>query len=204
MARETASSRNFDFIEINFQNHFQLCQAPPVGAEARPLAAMSLSTTPRSRPSASPRAARPWLALALSLGAPACDAPTRALPRPDPEAFAASVYPALLRDCAFAGCHGDPRRPLFIPGPGRTRLDPQSAPLDPATAAELTLAYDRARGLVEREVGEAGPLLVEKTLAGAAHGGRDRHGVNVYEDDAAPGLAALRAWLADTAGGDEP
>ncbi|MCA9663884.1 MAG: hypothetical protein KC486_36500 [Myxococcales bacterium] len=165
---------------------------------------MSPSTTPRRPPSASARAAQPWLALALSLSGPACDAPTRALPRPDPEVFAESVYPTLLRDCAFAGCHGDPRRPLFIPGPGRVRLDPESTPLDPATAAEIGLAYDRARGLAEREVGDAAPLLVEKTLAGSAHGGRDRHGVNVYEDDAAPGLAALEAWLADAAGGDEP
>ncbi|MEZ4384163.1 MAG: hypothetical protein R3A79_22710 [Nannocystaceae bacterium] len=160
---------------------------------------MSLSTTPRRR--LHPRA-RPWFALALSLGAPACDAPTRALPRLDPELFAASVYPTLLRDCAFAGCHGDPRRPLFVPGPGRARLDPGSAALDPATPAEIALAYERARGLAEHEVGDIGPLLVEKTVAGAAHGGRDRHGVNVYEDDAAPGLAALRAWLGDAAGGE--
>ncbi|MEZ4453223.1 MAG: hypothetical protein R3B09_27420 [Nannocystaceae bacterium] len=139
------------------------------------------------------------LALALGLLA-ACDAPTRPLPSPDPRRFVDEAYPVLLRDCAFGGCHGDPRRPLFVPGPGRTRLDPTNTePFDPPTAAELALAHDRVRGLLAQEIGGGGedalPLLLEKTQAGAGHRGRDAHGRNVYEDPEASGYHALVAWL---------
>ena len=119
---------------------------------------------------------------------------------PDPIRFAAEIYPVLLRDCAFAACHGDPVRPLFVPGPGRVRLDPSRALLDPPTEDELLRAYDRARGLVELEVGRASdeeelPLLLHKTRAGAAHRGRDDHGRNIYEDPRADGFAALLDWI---------
>lgn len=140
------------------------------------------------------RAALGLAALTLA----ACDAPARSLADPDPIRFAAEVYPVLLRDCAFAGCHGDPRRPLFVPGPGRTRLDPERALLDPPTDDELALAFDRARALLGRAVEVDGailPLLLEKTRAGAGHQGRDAHGDNVYEDPEADGYAVLRAWV---------
>jgi hypothetical protein len=136
------------------------------------------------------RRAGPALTLVLVVG---CEDPQGRVPAPDPAVFRTTVYPALLRDCAFAGCHGDPRRPLFTPGPGRTRLDPTAAPLDAATAAELELAYDRARALLLLE-GDEPPPLLHKPTAGAAHEGRDAAGRNVYEDPAAPGLAALTAW----------
>ena len=140
------------------------------------------------------------LGLSLSLG---CDDSSRPLPRPDPAGFRELVYPTLLRDCAFAGCHGDPRRPLFVPGPGRTRLDPTTELMGPPTADELQVAYDRTRGLlgpVRTGNGEETmPFLLEKTRAGAGHQGLDRHGQNVYEDPDAPGASALRRWL-NTAG----
>ena len=126
----------------------------------------------------------------------ACDDP-RTLPEPDPSSFVDRAYPALLRDCAFAGCHGDPQRPLFVPGPGRTRLDPTTELMDPPTTEELQLAYDRARGLtgLVRVGGTTMPLLLHKTQAGAAHRGVDRHDRNVYEDPEHPGSLALRSWL---------
>ena len=124
-----------------------------------------------------------------------CDDPEREVPAPDPEMFAATVYPVLLADCGFAGCHGDPRRPLFTPGPGRVRLDPATDLLDPATPAELARSYDRARALLLSTGDEPAPLL-HKPSDGAAHRGRDAAGRNVYEDPEAPGLEILRVWAA--------
>ncbi len=122
-----------------------------------------------------------------------CDDPEPRVPAPDRAGFAATVYPVLLRDCGFPACHGDARRPLFTPGPGRTRLAAEVALLDPATPAEVDRAYDRARALLLREHDEPPPLL-HKPTADAAHRGRDADGRNVYEDPAAPGLQALTAW----------
>lgn len=125
-----------------------------------------------------------------------CDDPERLVPAPARRGFEAEVYPVLLRDCAFAGCHGDPRRPLFVPGPGRARLDPATEPLDPPTRAELDLAYDRTRALLLAE-GDEPPPLLHKPRAEAAHRGRDVHGANVYEDPASPGLQLLTRWAED-------
>jgi hypothetical protein len=135
-------------------------------------------------------------AIVLSLAAAlvACDDVERVVPAPERGRFEVEVYPVLLRDCAFAGCHGDPRRPLFVPGPGRTRLDPEMSPLDPPTRAELGRAYDRARSQLLAEGDEPAPLL-HKPGSGAAHRGRDIHGDNVYEDPAAPGLEIMTRWV---------
>ena len=126
-----------------------------------------------------------------------CDDPERVVPAPERGRFEVEVYPLLLRDCAFAGCHGDPRRPLFTPGPGRTRLGAATEPLDPPTRAELDLAYDRTRALMLAE-GEEPPPLLHKPGAGAAHRGRDVHGANVYEDPESPGLEILTRWAEGT------
>ncbi len=138
------------------------------------------------------------------LAAPGCDDASRPLPRPDPVTFADEAYPALLRDCAFAGCHGDPRRPLFIPGPGRTRLNPAGELMAPPTADELQVAYDRSRALLTLvRVGDGRqsmPLLLQKTQGGAGHQGADLHGANIYEDPEAEGYQALRRWLYGEAG----
>jgi len=133
-----------------------------------------------------------WLLLLGVLG-PGCDDPRPGLPAPDLALFRETVYPVLLRDCGFAGCHGDPRRPLYTPGPGRVRLDPATDVFDRPTTAELELSYDRARALLLRE-GDEPPPLLHKPGPGAAHRGRDGAGDNVYDDPAAPGLRALTAW----------
>lgn len=142
------------------------------------------------------RPRRAAVAAALLL-APGCDDPQVRVPAPDPAAFRTTVYPVLLRDCSFAGCHGDPRRPLFTPGPGRVRLDPTLDVLDPPTAAEIELSYDRARALLLRE-GDEPPPLLHKPTADAAHRGRDAAGRNVYDDPEAPGLLVLTQWAAGT------
>ena len=77
-----------------------------------------------------------WSAL-LWAACVGCEDPRTSVPAPDPRVFRAAVYPVLLRDCGFAGCHGDPRRPLFTPGPGRVRLDPATDLYDAPTEAEL-------------------------------------------------------------------
>ncbi|MBZ5708389.1 hypothetical protein [Nannocystis pusilla] len=139
-----------------------------------------------------PRAAA--AALAVLFGG--CDDPERVVPAPDRARFGAEVYPLLLRDCAFPACHGDPRRPLFVPGPGRTRLGAPESPLDAPTRAEVDLAYDRSRAWLLAE-GDEPPPLLHKPGPRAAHEGRDEHGRNVYEDPDAPGLAILRGWAED-------
>lgn len=133
-----------------------------------------------------------WIlgAAALTSG---CDDAVREVPAPDREGFRRTVYPVLLRDCAFSGCHGDPRRPLFVAGPGRVRLDPDMDLYEPPTAEEVDRAYDRARALLLRE-GDEPPPLLHKPGPEAAHVGRDAAGDNVYMHDDDPGLLALRAW----------
>lgn len=138
-------------------------------------------------------------AVFAALGSGACDDARGTVPAPDVGEFRERVYPVLLRDCAFAGCHGDPRRPLFVPGPGRVRLDAMTDVYDAPTGAELERAYDRSRALLLREGDEPAPL-VHKPGPDAAHEGRDGDGRNVYEDLAAPGLAVLRAWAEGEAG----
>ena len=137
----------------------------------------------------------------LLIGALGCEDPRAQVPAPDRALFRETVYPVLLRDCSFSGCHGDPRRPLYTPGPGRVRLDPDTDIFDPATAAEVDLSYDRARALLLRE-GDEPPPLLHKPGAGAAHRGRDRAGDNLYEDPSAPGLVVLTAWAASAAEAD--
>ena len=143
------------------------------------------------------RRRRGWSAL-LWAACVGCEDPRTSVPAPDPRVFRAAVYPVLLRDCGFAGCHGDPRRPLFTPGPGRVRLEPETDLYDAPTEAELRRAYDRARALLVREGDEPAPLL-HKPGPEAAHHGRDRAGRNVYEDPEDPGLATLRAWAGEAA-----
>lgn len=143
-----------------------------------------------------PRRLRPAAALLAAL-LPACDDPERVVPAPDRARFGAEVYPLLLRDCSFPACHGDPRRPLFVPGPGRTRLGTPESPLDEPTRDEVDLAYDRARAWLLAE-GDEPPPLLHKPGPRAAHEGRDEHGRNVYEDPDSPGLAILKSWAEGT------
>lgn len=122
-----------------------------------------------------------------------CDDVVRTVPAPSRETFRETVYPVLLRDCAFSGCHGDPRRPLFVAGPGRVRLAAEMDLYEPPTAEEVDRAYDRARALLLAE-GDEPPPLVHKPGPTAAHAGRDAAGDNLYMDAEEPALLALRAW----------
>ncbi|MGB1015013.1 MAG: hypothetical protein ACPG4T_12830 [Nannocystaceae bacterium] len=138
-------------------------------------------------------------AVFLTFAAVACDPGGQTIPAPDPDLFVQTVYPVLLRDCSFPACHGNPSRPLFIPGPGRTRLSEESELFDAPTADEINVAYARTRGLLGSSIevdGEPLPILLEKTLSHAGHAGRDRHGNNVYEHRDTPGWSVLRDWAA--------
>ena len=75
-----------------------------------------------------------------------------------------SVYPLLLRDCAFSLCHGDPNRFFQLYGPGRTRLDPKLMSSDPATQAEIQRSYDRARSMLATAATVQDSLLLRKPL----------------------------------------
>lgn len=137
--------------------------------------------------------------ICLAFSTVACDPGGQTIPAPDPELFVQTVYPVLLRDCSFPACHGNPSRPLFVPGPGRTRLSEESELFDAPTAEEIHVAYARTRGLLGSSIevdGEPLPIFLEKTLSHAAHAGRDRHGNNVYEHRDTPGWTVLREWVA--------
>lgn len=118
--------------------------------------------------------------------------------------FANEVYPILLRDCGFPQCHGDVRRPLLIVGPGRTRLDPRPAEVDPADvlypvqSAELQLSYERTRSMLTRLSTQEDYLLLRKPLGkrggGVRHGGVDTLGQDVYRSRDDPAWQTLQAW----------
>lgn len=134
----------------------------------------------------------------LLLSACAVDAPPLRVPAPDANQFALDVYPILLRDCGFPGCHGDPQRFFRVFGPGRTRLSPELLPGDPATAEEIQHSYDRARSMLSGEASVAASALLRKPLAksagGAGHEGEDPWGNNIYLSAQDPRYQALRAW----------
>ena len=122
--------------------------------------------------------------------------------------FDREVYPVLLRDCAFSNCHGSPQRFLQILGPGRTRMedrDPRN-PV-PLMEREKQLSYERARSMLftdgSRPIQES-PLLMkplEAALGGAAHGGADVFGRNVYRSTSDPGYVVLWRWALSGAAG---
>lgn len=143
------------------------------------------------------------IALALAVLA-ACTPSTDdevAIPDADPAAFRERVFPVLLADCAFAACHGTPERFFSVFGPGRTRLDPATMAYDPATPAELAHAFARARSMLVSEEGVARSPLLRKPLAasagGAAHGGVDAWGANVYATKQDPRFGALFFWATE-------
>jgi hypothetical protein len=143
------------------------------------------------------------LALVAGCGAPDGDV---AVPEADAEAFAEVAYPILLANCAFPVCHGAPDRPFRVVGPGRTRLSPDSAPEDPATAEELALSYARARSMLVGPDGVRRAPLLRKPLAiaagGAGHEGDDPWGQAIFGTKKDPRFVALFRWA--TAGGGEP
>ncbi len=128
-----------------------------------------------------------------------CTQPTGevALRDVDPVEFRDTIYPILLRDCGFAACHGTHERFFSVFGPGRARLDPETAILDRVTPTELSLSFSRARSMVSA-ADPASSLLVRKPLArvdgGAGHEGDDVWGEAVYRTSADARYAALLHW----------
>jgi hypothetical protein len=120
------------------------------------------------------------------------------IPAPDMHAFELDVYPVMLRDCGFVGCHGDPYRFFRVFGPGRTRLLADTLPYDPATQEEIRQTYDRARSMLSAGTEVYESLLLRKPLAksagGAEHQGSDQFGHNVYQVTSEPAYQTLLRW----------
>ncbi len=123
---------------------------------------------------------------------------TLAVPDPDAAVFRAEVYPVLLARCGFPACHGSDQRFFAIYGPGRTRLDPATAPYAPATTAEVALTFARSRSMLIGPDGPARAPLVRKPLAvaagGAGHRGDDPWGASVFASSDDPDFQVLVAW----------
>jgi hypothetical protein len=169
----------------------------------------------RAASSPSPTRARvPWtqavLCAALLLGCADGEAFTGPEPAGDPAEFEASVYPVLLRDCAFSECHGSRHRFFQVYGPGRVRLDPASASTDPATPAEISFSYQRALAMLATDARATRSLLLRKPLepnaGGQGHAGLDTLGRNVYQSPFDPAYAAIEAFALHAAalGGRTP
>ncbi len=140
------------------------------------------------------------IVLAVMSCVPACadEAEPITIPSADRERFDLEAYPVLLRDCAFAACHGTSARFFTVYGPGRTRLLADTPPYDPATDAELELSHARALSMLSGPDGPRGSPLLRKPLAvsagGQSHGGEDHWGANVYASKQDPGFRVLFFW----------
>lgn len=149
---------------------------------------------------------------AFALGALSACADGEAWSGPPPAAdlaeFEASVYPLLLRDCAFSECHGGEQRFFHVYGPGRVRLDPTLEPTDPPTADEVMLSYQRAVSMLASDADVSRSLLLTKPLeagaGGQGHKGIDTLGRNVYLSREDPAYQALEAWALRAVRAGEP
>jgi hypothetical protein len=125
------------------------------------------------------------------------------VPVADPAVFETTVYPILLRDCGFNGCHGTNERFFSVFGPGRARLDPDTGIYDPATPYELALSYTRARSMLVDREGARASLLLRKPIptsqGGAGHKGDDPWGASVYASTADPSYVAIYNWATKSA-----
>lgn len=130
---------------------------------------------------------RAWV---IALALVGCTQPVGdvALVEPDQGVFRDKVYPILLRDCAFAGCHGTHDRFFAVFGPGRARLDPTTPIYSPVTELELALTYTRTVSMIDPDREKS--LLLRKPIpvgqGGAGHRGDDPWGLAVFHarDDA--------------------
>jgi hypothetical protein len=142
------------------------------------------------------------LAIALrTLAACGGDTPDLALAQPDFPSFEATVYPVLMRDCSFVACHGSSERFFQVFGPGRARLDPMMPLMEPATAAEVLHAYNRALSMIDaREPSRSLLLRKPLTLAagGAGHEGVDAWMRAIYVSRQDPSYVVLEAWVLAT------
>lgn len=150
----------------------------------------------------------------LLLGLPllACTAPDipTALASPDRACFDDRIYPILIADCGYSGCHGNAERPFRVFGEGRTRLSevPMGVELE---TAERDATYDRARSMIAESARPDESLLIRKPLdiqhGGAAHQGLDAFGRDVYLDRDDPDFQLLSDWVLGRipdCGGDAP
>jgi len=139
-----------------------------------------------------------WLLLGVLPGCASGKEWTGNPPAADYAAFEATVYPVLLRDCAFSECHGGEHRFFHVYGPGRERLDPTLEPTDPATADEIMLSYQRAVSMLATDADVTQSLFLTKPLeagaGGQGHKGIDALGRNVYASASDASYQALRAW----------
>lgn len=139
-------------------------------------------------------------ALALAAVLTGCTDPQAELsvPNADATVFKNQVYPILLRDCAFATCHGNADRFFAVFGPGRARLDPKTEIYDPATPDEMALSYTRARSMLLGPDGPESSLLLRKPIptdeGGAGHKGDDPWGRSVYASVQDARYVTLYRW----------
>lgn len=139
-----------------------------------------------------------WIAALLLCGCADGEAWTGAEPAADRAAFELTVYPVLLRDCAFSECHGDRHRFFQVYGPGRVRLAPETASTDPATPEEVMFSYARTVSMLVTDAEVERSLLLTKPLepsaGGQGHEGLDSLGRNVYASKADPDYQAIHAF----------
>ena len=143
-----------------------------------------------------------WIVGTCAFVAACGDANELSVATPDTAEFAATVYPVLLRDCAFHACHGSTDRYLQVFGPGRGRLLATTRPLDPPTPAEIAHSYDRARSMINA-LAPSDSLLLRKPLEAAAggtgHEGSDSLGRNAYQTTLEPNYVVLAHWVLGSA-----
>lgn len=141
---------------------------------------------------------RAALAIVIAAGCAAEPVQELEIPSADPTVFKDRVYPILLRDCGFTTCHGDRQRFFSVFGPGRVRLDPNTAIYDPVTPYELALAYTRARSMLVAPDGPATSLFLRKPIpleaGGAGHKGDDVWGAPVYDGTDDASYTELYSW----------
>lgn len=131
-------------------------------------------------------------------------------PAPDRAVFEQTIYPVLLRDCAFPDCHGDPDpadvmgdpypegRFFRVHGPGRSRLAAETGISAPLVPEEVEAAYQRSISMLASTNDCDTSLFVGKPLevdqGGMPHRGADKNGRNLYPNKQNYTFRVLRAW----------
>jgi hypothetical protein len=140
----------------------------------------------------------PGVAIALMVAACAPADDPVAVPEADPIVFRDQVYPILLADCGFNGCHGSTERFFAVFGTARGRLDPATDLDAPPTPEELAVTFTRARSMLISPDGIDHAPLLRKPLAiaagGARHAGTDPWGKAVFSSQQDPRFQILAAW----------
>lgn len=143
---------------------------------------------------------RLYYALALlALTGTACDDPQKGWQVADREfRDFRDVYPVLMRDCGFPTCHGDEERAFRVYGPGRARLGEDLRAFEAVTGDEISISFSVALSMIDADHPDQS-LLLKKPLAieagGAAHGGIDDFGRNVYRTKDDAGYKVIEKWV---------